>query len=168
MKSIWKIQGVQNCHFCSFRGSEFCVWQNSVLKIAKKLQNLGSLPLKMSKWQFFALWRLISRKICLGKSRWSNLLQEKEIKFSLGLVDIGENNYFFFYVTYFFPSIWLTTGWECKKMSNAAAKQYTIRHCQIQSEYHIDTETQCGNFVIFSSLRFYVKSTLGILEVQKI
>ena len=28
--------------------------------------------------------------------------------------------------------------------------------------------TQCGNFRIFPSLRFYVKSILGILEVQKL
>ena len=27
-------------------------------------------------------------------------------------------------------------------------------------------KTQCGNFMIFVSLRFYVKSILGILEVQ--
>ena len=28
--------------------------------------------------------------------------------------------------------------------------------------------TQCGNFMIFQSLRFYVKSIIGILEVPKI
>ena len=28
--------------------------------------------------------------------------------------------------------------------------------------------TQCGNFMIFLSLTFYVKSILGILEVQKL
>ena len=29
-------------------------------------------------------------------------------------------------------------------------------------------KTQCGNFRIFLSLRFYVKSVLGILEVQNL
>ena len=28
--------------------------------------------------------------------------------------------------------------------------------------------TQCGNFIIFLSFRFYVKSILGILEVQNL
>ena len=31
-----------------------------------------------------------------------------------------------------------------------------------------DRDTQCGNFRVFLSLRFYVKSNSGVLEVQKV
>ena len=33
---------------------------------------------------------------------------------------------------------------------------------------HFPTTSQCGNFNVFLSVRFYVKSTLGILQVQNL
>ena len=40
------------------------------------------------------------------------------------------------------------------------------------NDWFLDTNSvllsQCGNFTIFLSVRFYVKSTLGILEVQNL
>ena len=36
------------------------------------------------------------------------------------------------------------------------------------TDIHAISDAQCGNFKIFLSLRFYVKSNLGVLEVQNL
>ena len=70
---FWGFQKCKICHFCHFKGSEFCsccTLQPS--KSAKIHKNQNSEPLNVLQWQVFALLectKLISRKIrVIGKS----------------------------------------------------------------------------------------------------
>ena len=56
------------------------------------------------------------------------------------------------------------------KHHSAKALSHVIEQSDEKSHKQLDIagESQCRNFRIFLSLRFYVKSILGILEVQKL